>query len=551
MTGSARGKHGWKVAGLVLLVCTVLFIVMLLFSDNEGEPGEPRDTSDTVDYIVASILTVSWLIVFAVLFPRRRREEPGVPRPGAMREIYGKWGGGPEGGFPFTVDEEGGGNGQPADTDGEEPIPTRGEIAAEAEELLKGWRGEAYVFGLGVLGETGALAARFGKKALLVANRSPWAGGVVDRVKESLGEAGVKVVSECPGAKPNTPRDDVYRIQKAIEGARADLVVAVGGGSTLDAVKAAAALAAVSRGAFNIDALFGTGNVSAKLGRFRVMPIVAVETAASSASHLTKYANVTDVTANQKKLIIDTAIIPPAAVFDYALTASAPRELTIDGAFDGISHYLEVYYGAKGAILDKVEEVALTAIELILSSVRMAVTIPENLEARYRLGLGTDLGGYAIMTGSTSGGHLTSFSLVDVTTHGRATAIMNPYYTVLFANAIERQLRALAPLYARAGYLTQDTEALGGRDLALAVAGAMQAFARDLEAPTALGQLPGFSRAHIERALAAAKDPSLESKLKAMPVPMDAAMVDEYMAGVLEAAADGRLEAVKTLPSGA
>jgi len=321
----------------------------------------------------------------------------------------------------------------------------------------------------------------------------------------------------------------------------------MGAGSTLDAVKAAAALAAVSPGRHDVDALFGSGKVTAKLAGRRITPIVAVETAASSASHLTKYSNVTDMAAGQKKLIIDDSLTPPAAVFDYALTVSSPHSLTVDGALDGLSHSIEVYYGAKGPAFDKVEEIALTGIELILSSVRAAVSIPYNLDARRRLSLGTDLGGYSIMVGSTSGGHLTSFSLVDVAAHGRATAIMNPFYTVLFAPVIQRQLLRLGELYSKAGYLKTPFENLSGRDLALAVAEAMMALSSDLGAGTSLGNLRGFSAAHIERALAAAKDPSLESKLRAMPVPMDATMIDEYMRPVLEAAAEGDLRMVKTL----
>ena len=51
------------------------------------------------------------------------------------------------------------------------------------------------------------------------------------------------------------------------------------------------------------------------------------------------------------------------------------------------------------------------------------------------------------MIGGTNGGHLTSFSLVDVTSHGRACALTNPYYTVFFAPAIEPALRLSARSY--------------------------------------------------------------------------------------------------------
>ena len=95
---------------------------------------------------------------------------------------------------------------------------------------------------------------------------------------------------------------------------------------------------------------------------------------------------------------------------------------------------------------------------------------------RLVVGLGTDLGGYSIMIGGTSGAHLTSFSLVDVLSHGRACAIMNPYYTVFFAPAIERPLKLVGNIFKAAGYTDADIEGLTGRELGMAVAEAMIAF---------------------------------------------------------------------------
>ncbi len=421
------------------------------------------------------------------------------------------------------------------------------DLKKTARNLLEAFKGETYVFGLGCLDAVGAKTAPLGRRALLVANPSAWMKPTVETVKSSLAAAAVEIVAVTAGSRPNSPREDTYRIQDAVEAAAPEVIVAVGGGSTLDATKAAATLARLTPGVHDIDPWFGAGKVTQALAGDSITPIVAVQTAASSASHLTKYSNITDVAVGQKKLFADPAVIPPAAVFDYAVTASASRDLTIDGALDGVSHSLEVYYGAKGDILEKVEPIALTGIELCVTGVAAAVDDPGNLDARETLGLGTDLGGYSIMVGGTNGGHLTSFSLVDVTTHGRATAVVNPYYTVLFAEAIGRQLRHLADIYSHAGFLKNDASSLSGRDLALAVATAMQAQLESLGVPKSLSEYPAFSPAHIDRACNAAKDPALEMKMKGMPVPMTADMVDPYMRSVLEAAAAGDLEKVVTL----
>jgi alcohol dehydrogenase class IV len=170
------------------------------------------------------------------------------------------------------------------------------------------------------------------------------------------------------------------------------------------------------------------------------------------------------------------------------------------------------------------------------------------LGAREALGLGTDLGGYAIMIGGTNGGHLTSFSLVDVLSHGRACAITNPYYTVFFAPAIEKPLKLLGRIYKDAGLTQADIDALSGRELGIAVAEAMIALSQRINLPVTLSEVTGFTDGHIERALAAAKNPQLKMKLQNMPVPLTAEMVDEYMGPILEAVKDGDLSRIKNVP---
>jgi len=225
-----------------------------------------------------------------------------------------------------------------------------------------------------------------------------------------------------------------------------------------------------------------------------------------------------------------------------------PPGFTADGALDGIAHLVEVLLGAVGkGFYQRVEEVARVGIRLIVNHLEQAVAEPTNLEAREAVGLGTDLGGYAIMIGGTSGGHLTSFSLVDILSHGRACAIMNPYYIVFFAPAIEEPLKLIGKIYQEAGLTEASIEALSGRGLGTAVAEAMIALSERIGLPTTLGELMGFTDGHIERALRAAKDRQLRMKLQNMPIPLTAEMVDEYMRPLLEAARDGDLTLIKNV----
>ena len=418
-----------------------------------------------------------------------------------------------------------------------------------ARSILRDFKGDRYAFGVGCLDSAGAMAASLGRRALIIANQSDWMRPIVEAVRSALAAADVDILAATPGARPNSPVEDVYRMQEAVEKTAPSVVVAIGGGSTIDAVKSAILLACITPGEHEIESFFGVDRVSARLGGRQLTGMLAVQTSASSGAHLTRYSNITDFTTGQKKLVNDPAVIPPAAVFDYSVTATAPRALTIDGALDGISHCLEVYCGAKADTLENVEPVALAGIELAIAGVERACAEPHDLKAREMLGLGTDLGGCAIMKGSTNAAHLTSFSLVDVTSHARATAVLNPYYLVLFAEATGRQLAGLATLLWRAGYLKTDVSRLRGREAALAVGDAMQHMLASLGVETSLEQFENFSPAHIDRVIQAAGNPQLEMKLKAMPVPMDAGMVEHYMRGALEAAASGELERVETIPA--
>ncbi|MEI9477092.1 MAG: iron-containing alcohol dehydrogenase, partial [Deltaproteobacteria bacterium] len=191
------------------------------------------------------------------------------------------------------------------------------------------------------------------------------------------------------------------------------------------------------------------------------------------------------------------------------------------------------------------KEIAQLCMRLVVYGLQKNKKDKRDVEGRTALGLGTDLGGYAIMVGGTSGPHLGSFSLIDVLSHGRACALLIPYYTVLFAPVIEDQLKMAGSIFKEAGYIKEKLEGLSGRDMGLAVAKGMIAFSKDMNFPTTLKE-SGATREHIHRMLTAAKNPQLKSKLQNMPTPMDAEKgdVDRLMKPVLEAAFTGDLSVI-------
>lgn len=419
-------------------------------------------------------------------------------------------------------------------------------LKTNAYRLITEFKGDRYTFGCGCFPSLGRMAALLGRKALLVSNLHTRDSNSFCVMMKKLSEAGVTVIGHTQSSRPNSPIEDILHIRSIIRLSMPDFVISVSGGSGIDASKAAIALTALGG---DLEDFFGTDRIKENLLKkgARLLPHFAVQTASGSAAHLTKYSNVTNLETQQKKLIVDETIIPQRSLFDYLLTKTMSPDFTCDGAFDGLSHCLEVYFGAKPDRIDSIEEIALTGMECIISSLERAVRNPDDADARETLGLGTDLGGYCVMLGGTNGAHLNSFSLVDILSHGRACAILNPYYTVLFAAAIPRQLQKMSVLLAKYGLINNRHLDLKGRDLAITVAGGLLSLAKKLGFPVTLQSVQGITSQHLEKALTAAKNPQLSMKLLNMPVPMTASQVDDYMGPVLKAAYTGDFELIRTI----
>ena len=148
---------------------------------------------------------------------------------------------------------------------------------ARAKQILIDWKGDSYAFGVDVLGRTGEFAASLGSTALLVVADlgAGWITPTYDKVISSLTAKGVSFTAIL-GAGPNAPREDVYRIANEISRTGPDCVIAIGGGSTIDAAKCASVLAAYSTAqvmehlgatpalASTVEPYFGVGTVTMK-----------------------------------------------------------------------------------------------------------------------------------------------------------------------------------------------------------------------------------------------------------------------------------------------
>ncbi len=433
----------------------------------------------------------------------------------------------------------------------------------KAKNMLNDWKKGNYAFGLGVLDKVGDFAKRAGESTMLVVTGwgyEKWTEPLMEDIESFLKDKNIDILDIIRGARANAPREDVYRIANQIGKKKPDSIIAVGGGSTIDAVKTASVLSTLDSD--DVEPYFGMGLVTKELvAEGKKLPsIIAVQTAASSGAHLTKYSNITDPLTGQKKLIIDEAIVPPLAVFDYRVALGAPYAIRADGALDGIAHCLEVVCGATGKpFFDKTMDIAEAGISLIVEALPKAIDNPEDEDAIESLGLGTDLGGYAIMVGGTNYGHLFSFSLISKLTHGRACAIANPYVIVFFAPAIEPQLKLVGRIFTKAGCIDEDIEKYSGRSLGMVVAEGMIRLLEKIKFPTTFGEV-GVDEEDKKRILNAAKNPQLWSKLEQAPISLIVKdsngnvdkhqtedNIDRYMGGLVDAIISGDFDRIKNV----
>ena len=235
------------------------------------------------------------------------------------------------------------------------------------------------VFGPGVFESLGVETAAIGRRALLATYADHGAlAGLLQRAGGLLDGAGVEVVL-FDRVEPNPRHDTCDDGARLARESGCDLVLALGGGSAIDAAKAIAAAAASGRGCWDFCRRpGGLAEVTAAL------PIVAVPTTAATGSEANCEAVITNRRAHEKCVLSSRLLFPRLAVCDPELHTTLPREATADGCVDILSHCLEGYLSGEGdcSPQDRLTE---GLINVVLEWGPVAVADGRNLRARREL----------------------------------------------------------------------------------------------------------------------------------------------------------------------
>ena len=220
-------------------------------------------------------------------------------------------------------------------------------------------------------------AAKLGRHALLVTG-----GGSVERlgylgeVKGALAAQGVKV-TVFSGIEPNPESATINRAAATLKSAGADFVLALGGGSVMDASKAVAALAFA--GESDIwPFVLGEPKAFTLAG---ALPLAAIPTTAATASEVTPYAVISNRTVKGKSVLAAEFLKPKVSWLNPAYTVKLSVTTTQDGAADILSHVLENYLlgGNDSPLADRYTE---GVISTVVETLPKLIANPEDLNAR-------------------------------------------------------------------------------------------------------------------------------------------------------------------------
>ncbi len=257
-----------------------------------------------------------------------------------------------------------------------------------------------FIFGSGSFEKLRAEKLPWKKALVVISNgKSTRANGYLARLEKQLDEMGIaRAVFDKVEANPLKST-----VMKGAEFARenkCDFVIALGGGSVMDASKAIAAMA-VNDGDLWDYILFGKGGK--KPFKNPALPLVAISTTAGTGSELDAGGVITNPETNEKTAVVGESLFPRLSIVDPELTLSVPPRWTAYQGFDALFHSVEGYV-SKGA--NPMSDLyALGAIENVGRYLARAVKDGKDLEAREHVSFGNSLSGMVMTVGSCTSEH--------------------------------------------------------------------------------------------------------------------------------------------------
>jgi alcohol dehydrogenase len=285
-----------------------------------------------------------------------------------------------------------------------------------------------------------AIAGLGHRKILLVTDLGVEKRGLIEPLTEALAAGGPKRAAENLVVFDEVTADaPIPVIEKGIEilrHAKCDALVAIGGGSVIDAAKVIGLAAANDKHPRELVGYFR--------GRHAPAPIYAVPTTAGTGSEVTVAAVISDPEREAKLVIADTRIVPRMAALDPLLMTGLPRDVTASTGMDALTHAIEAYVGYWSTAFT--DHMALSAVGMIYANLPLAYENGNDLAAREKMALASTYAGLAFTRANVGNVHAIAHQLGGKyhTPHGLANAIMLPHVLRFSSAAITGKLARLA-----------------------------------------------------------------------------------------------------------
>ncbi|UCF44170.1 MAG: iron-containing alcohol dehydrogenase [Planctomycetota bacterium] len=297
-------------------------------------------------------------------------------------------------------------------------------------------------FGCGRLGEVGEVVAKFGKRCLLAtvpafAALEP----VFDKVKASLAEAGVEV-AHFDGVVPNPTTESITAGAKAAKAHKADVVLGLGGGSSMDSAKAIA-VEASHKGTCWDYLWFSETQPTAK-----TLPIIAVTTTSGTGSQVTQVAVVTNTEKRDKSAIYNPIVYPRVSIVDPELMLTVPEHVTASTGFDVLCHAFETYIHPN--VSPYTDIIAEEAMRLVVKYLPVVVKDGANIEARTAMAWADTLAGLCIANAGVTLPHGMGMAIGGMyphVMHGEALAVTYPEFMRYTHTSAIKQFATLGRIF--------------------------------------------------------------------------------------------------------
>lgn len=294
--------------------------------------------------------------------------------------------------------------------------------------------------GAGRVRELPALCFEFGMRApLLVTDPGLASLPMISNILNDCEENGLRV-EMFANIKGNPSGQNVTEGLMAFRSGEHDGVLAVGGGSALDAAKAIALMAGQTRPLWDFE---DEGDNYLRVNEDAMAPVIAVPTTAGTGSEVGRSSVITDEEAHIKRIIFHPKMLPAQVILDPELTVGLPANITAATGMDALSHNLEAWCAPN--FHPMAEGIALEAMRLISVYLPRAVADGSDLEARMQMLVASSMGATAFQRGLGAMHALAHplGALYDAH-HGLLNAILMPYVLAANRDAIEEPLSRLS-----------------------------------------------------------------------------------------------------------